>query len=151
MNNDIDINEFINDAQDDVPSADFIATPEGEYPMYVKPGSTKIVQGESDKGKWAMYTATAVVDDQAAREATNMENPTAKVRFFLDVNDSGALVKGTNRNVTLGKLLKATGQDRPGWSYAGIEGVNFRGKVKHIADKKDATRIAAEVVAFAKL
>jgi hypothetical protein len=147
----LDINQFINEANDAVPSADFVATPENEYAMYIKPGSTKIFDGESEKGgKYRLYTAQVVVDDEGARQATNLEQPTARIRMFLDVTETGSLAKGPNRNVKLGALLRATGQDRPGWTYGALEGVAFKGRVKHVPDNRDANRVNAEVVTFTR-
>lgn len=152
----LDIQSFIATAQDDVPSDQSVRVPEDEYSMFVKPGSIKLITGEGEKGRWAMFTASAVVDSPKAREATNLENPTARVRFFLDITEASTegniiLAKGANRNTMLGKLLKATGNDRPGWTYGAIEGVSFKGRVKHVVDKKNAERVDAEVVTYAKL
>ena len=152
----LDIQKFINQTQEDVPSDVSVLTPEGDYPMYVKPGSTKIIFGISEKGPWAMYTARVVVDDPAVRELTNLEAPGARVRLFLDVTEDSTeeqitLVKGANRNTALGKLLKATGNDKQGWTYGNIEGVPFKGKIVHKVDDRDATRKNVEVAAFAKL
>lgn len=151
----LDVQTFISNAQQEVPSADSIKVPEAEYSMFIKPGSTKIITGTGDKGLWAMYTANAEVDDVRAREVTNLEHPSARVRFFLDLAEGSTeekpiLATGANRNTTLGKLLKATGNDRQGWTYGGIEGVTFKGRVKHVADRRDANRVDAEVVTYAK-
>lgn len=152
MSTELDIQQFIDQANQDVPSDTRVITPEGDFPMYVKPGSTKMYEGVSEKnGKaWRLYTSTVIVDDPAVREATNLPEPTARVAFMLDLTDSGSLAVGTNRNTKLGQLLEATGNRKSGWTYAMIEGVPFKGKVIHKADKKDANRINAEVVAFAK-
>lgn len=151
----LDIQALIADAQADVPSDEFVLAPPSDYAMYVKPGSTKIVKGTSEKGPWYKFTAQAVIDDATAREATNMENPTARVGFFLDVvgeDDNGKpiLAKGVNKNVQLGRLLKATGTDKPGWTYTSPEGVPFKGRVVHVANK-DGSRMSAEVQAYSRL
>jgi hypothetical protein len=156
MSTELDIQQFIDQAQDEVPSDQAVRVPEDDYSMFLKPGSLKIITGTGEKGVWAMFTASAVVDSPKAREATNLENPTARVRFFLDVTEDSTeesirLVKGANRNVTLGKLLKATGNDRPGWTYGALEGVTFKGRVKHVVDRKNAERVDAEVVTYAKI
>ena len=150
MSTQVDVQEMINQANSEVPSDQRVIAPEGDYPMYVKPGSTKIVEGEKDGRVWKKYTAIAVIDDVAVREATNLDQPTARVQFFLDVNENGTLLIGTNRNTTLGKLLKATGNDKPGWSYGSIEGVTFKGRVAHTQDRSDSERQYAEVRNFAR-
>lgn len=151
-----DIDQLINDANDDVPSDQFVPTPAMDLAsMYVKPDSTKIVTGTKDGNVWAMYTSRVVVDEPSARDATNLEQPTASIRFFLDLAEGSTedhliLAKGTNRNTQLGRLLKATGQDKQGWTYAAIENVPFKGKIVHKPDRKNPERVNAEVVAFTK-
>ena len=147
----LDVESYINNQQSAVPSSQRVVTPEGEFPMYVKQGSTKIIEGVSDKGnKWRRYTAVAVIDDPNVREATNLETPTARIGFFLDIDENGDLLMGVNRNTTLGKLLKVTGNDKQGWSYGSIEGVSFKGRVKHSVDREDAEKKYADVVAFSR-
>lgn len=155
MTQELDIQQFINDAQDAVPSDQRVVSPAGEYSMYIKPGSTKIITGEGEKGLWAMYTAQAVIDSPEVREATNLENPSARVAFFLDITEASTkervvLAQGVNRNTRLGALLKATGNDKPGWSYGAIEGVSFVGKVVQKADKRNPEQLNAEVAAFTR-
>jgi hypothetical protein len=144
---------FLHEVQGEVFETEYSPVPEGEFPMAVKAGSTKIISGIGKDGEpYRLYTSRAVIDSEEARKATNLEAPTARIRFFLDLNEAGnGLASGKNKNVALGRLLKATGNDKSGWSYAAIEGVPFTGQVKHTADKNDASRVFADVVAFAKL
>ena len=144
---------FINEVQSGEFATEYTSVPENEYPMSVKQGSTKIITGTGKDGRpWTMYTARAVIDSEEARKATNLESPTARIRFFLDLNEAGTgLASGVNKNVQLGRLLKATRQPKDGCSYAAIEGVAFSGVVKHTPDKKDASRVFADVNAFAPL
>lgn len=147
-----DEDAFLADAQNEVFETDYVVVPEGEYSMSVKQGSTKIIAGEKDGRAWRRYTARVVIDDEKAREATNLQAPGAALRFFLDLNDAGsALASGTNKNIALGRLLKATGNANPGWSFKAIEGVPFKGHVKHVADRDDASKVYAEVDQFGPL
>lgn len=143
---------FLHEVQGEVFETEYSPVPEGEFTMQVKQGTSKVISGTGKDGNpYKMYTARAVIDSAEARAATNLEAPTARIRFFLDLSESGSLASGKNKNVTLGRLLKATGNDKQGWSYAAIEGVPFTGQVVHKADKQDATRVFAEVINFAKL
>lgn len=144
---------FLHEVQGDVFDTEYSPVPEGEFVVTVKPGSTKIINGNGKDGRpWRKYTARAVIDSEEARKATNLEAPTARIAFFLDLNEAGsALASGKNRNVDLGRLLKATGNDKAGWTYAAIEGIPFTGRVQHKPDPRDASRVFADVVAFAKL
>lgn len=144
---------FIHEVQDGQFDTEYTSVPEGDYTMSVKQGSTKIVNGIGKDGRnWRKYTARVAIDSPEAKAATNLEAPSARIAFFLDLNDAGtALASGKNKNVNLGRLLKATGNDHSGWNYAAVEGVPFLGTVKHTADKRDASRVFADVVSFAKL
>lgn len=145
---------FLNEAQEGYASFDtsFVVADEGDYTMSVKQGSTKIINGNKDGRNWRRYTARVIIDDAKAREKTGLEAPGAAIRFFLDLNEAGtALASGVNKNVNLNRLLVATGNAKPGWSFAAIEGVPFKGHVRHDVDKDDASKVFAEVDQFGPL
>src|SRR6476619_7832764 len=51
MTTELDIQSFIDDVQNDVPSDQRVMAPEGEYAMYIKPGSIKLITDVGDKGR----------------------------------------------------------------------------------------------------
>lgn len=146
---------FLNEAQEGYAQFDtaFVVADEGDYTMSVKQGSTKIINGVGKDGRnWRRYTARVVIDDADVRAKTGLEAPGAAVRFFLDLNEAGTvLASGVNKNVNLNRLLVATGNAKPGWSFAAIEGVPFVGHVKHEVSQDDASNKFAVVDAFAPL
>src|SRR5258708_40299053 len=116
---------FLHEVQGEVFETEYSPVPEGDFTMQVKQGSTKIINGTGKDGKaYRLYTARAVIDSAEARAATNLEAPTARVRFFLDLNEAGnALASGKNKNVAPGRLLKTTGNNKSGCSDAAIDGI----------------------------
>lgn len=110
---------------------EFTPVPEGEYIATV----TKVVarSGHSDKTDedWYSLDVSWHIDDDEVREATGMERPTARQSIFLDVGDGG-LELGKGKNVLLGRLREAVGQNGAGvWAPAMLEGTTAMVRVTH--------------------
>lgn len=70
----------------------------------------------------------------------------------LDLTPTGQFDNGPNKNVLLGQLREALGQNVPGWTPAALKGAGpVVGKVTHRSDKNDPNRKYAEIKKFAKL
>ena len=83
-----------------------------------------------------------------------MERISVKQSLFLDIDGSGALAFGANKNVKLGKLREALGQNNPGqsWNIQMLAGAGpLRIKVGSRPDKNDSTIIYNDVKATAAL
>jgi hypothetical protein len=74
------------------------------------------------------------------------------MRINLDFDDTGKLVNGPNRNVALGQLREALGQNKPGWTPQQLLGAGpFIGRVKHTSSKTNPEQKFAEVVKAGKI
>lgn len=72
------------------------------------------------------------VDDESVKEATGMEEPTVRQSIFLDVTPDGGLDMGKGKNIQLGRLREAVGQNGPDpWTPGMLEGAVARIKVEH--------------------
>lgn len=72
------------------------------------------------------------VDDEEAKEATGMEEPTVRQSVFLDVTSEGGLDMGKGKNIQLGRLREALGQNGPDpWTPDMLVGAVARIKVEH--------------------
>ena len=61
-----------------------------------------------------------------------MDEPTARQTIWLDVNEQGGLVFGKNKNVSLGKLRDALGQNTGApWSPTHLIGQPATVLIKH--------------------
>lgn len=116
--------------------------PEGLYPATIKTVQAKT--GESqDKNTgetrhWAALTVQASVEvGPDVMEALGREpgspNPVTSCMIFLDIDESGTgLAMGKNKNVKLGKLRDALGQNGPGaWTPSMMEGQPCKVQVGH--------------------
>jgi hypothetical protein len=118
---------------------------------YIKPGSLKFYDGTRDDGSpWRMISFYWTIDNPEQKEKTGLESPGAGQSFFLDLAADGkSLTSGPNRNVKLGAVRKALGQEGAPWNFAMLEGAGpARVKVIHSNDKNGNPR--AEVVAVTK-
>lgn len=82
---------------------------------------------------YTMIEVTWELLDDDARKVTANDHPTARQSIFVDTLASGALDFGKNKNVPLGRLRDAVGQNKSGkkWAPSHLMGQFARGVVKH--------------------
>lgn len=73
--------------------------------------------------------------------------------MFIDLSDTGALDVSKGKNVDLGKLRDAVGQNKtPGWKFSDLIGAGpVMVHIKHEKDKNDDTKKYARVVRVVKI
>jgi hypothetical protein len=74
-----------------------------------------------------------LIDDTSVRELTGMEEVLVSQTVWLDIDENtGLLAAGKNKNIKLGKLREAVGQNdgRP-WMPSMLEGQVVKIQVKH--------------------
>lgn len=100
------------------------------------------------------------IDDAQVSEITGIESPIVYQDIMLDILPGGGLAAGPGKNVNLGRLREALGQNKPGatWSPTMIQGQPARVVVKHrvweddsATNDEDRYRKIAEVKAVAKV
>lgn len=76
--------------------------------------------------------------DDALEAKMNMEKIIVRQGVFLDVEHDGRLMTGINKNVRLGRLREALGQNRPGqpWNFRMLKGA---GPVKITVTQRAST------------
>lgn len=108
-----------------------------------------------EQGHFTKFNCPILIDDDGVRKATGLERPQIIFSCNLDLDENGQLLWGPNKNIDLGKLRHATGQNNPGpWSVGQLRGAGpFMGKVAHREGKrKDGTNFKlAEIVRFAPI
>lgn len=83
--------------------------------------------------------------DESVAKRMNIEKPTARYSFLLEVDPKKGLEIGPAKNVRLGRLLEASGIHAKEWSLSMLEGTTCYGKIKHRADEDDPEIIYNEV------
>lgn len=90
-----------------------------------------------------------IVDEQEARDATGQDEPIIRQGVFLDIDSHGALEMGEGKNVNLGRVRAAIGQnDKKAWAPSMIIGAVCRGQITQRPDPKDAENIFNDVKAL---
>lgn len=143
-----DPDNFMNSSTEEASDTQYVQVPEGEYPASIAAVTPRTTQ----TGK-ALLSIQWKVDSEEAREATGMAEPTVYGTIWLDLKEDGSLDMSRGKNVGLGKLRDALGQNAPGkpWSPGMLIGGVAKIKIAHSIDRRDNVTINAEVKAVAKL
>ena len=127
-----------------------LVCPEGEYRAVVDDGD-KAITARSFPGKdgkpdsHQMQVLFSILDD-SAKLAVKRDKCLVPNSIWLDVNENGDLDLSEGRNVGIGRLRKALGQNDGSWNPGMMKGKGpVMVKVSHRADPKDPTIKYAEV------
>lgn len=139
---------FLNTEANEANSTEYTPVPEGEFTASIKSIKPRVL---SD-GR-AVLDVNWIVDDEAARQETGMAEPSVRQTLWLDVTDAGGLDFGRGKNVGLGRLREAVGQNQSGkpWAPGMLVGQVAKVKVSHSIDKRDGKTIQADVKAVLPL
>jgi hypothetical protein len=145
-----DPNVFMNAFTTDANDTQYIQVPEGEFQATIDKIEAKVVGQETPRPILNVLWKTS---DPEVQNATGRAENTVRQTIWLDVTDGGGLDFGRGKNVGLGKLRDALGQNKPGasWGPGMMVGGVARIKVKHSIDKRDGVTINAEVSGVTKL
>lgn len=154
-----DPNAFMNTPADPLPTA-YEVIPEGEYQMILdsdpKMLEVRKVEGVSSKSgdPYLFYQIelSCLVLDEKVKAKLGRDKVTARMRINLDLDDNGKLNAGPNKNVALGQLREALGQNKTGWTPQQLLGAGpFIGRIKHQASRTNPEVKFAEVVKAGKI
>lgn len=108
-----------------------VPVPEGEHLCQIRELSFK--DGSTQEGKpWVQLTMKAAVLDPNVAQEMGVDEAFLYHRIFLDVTEDQQLATGTNKNVELGKLRTAAGQNGDGeWSLGELQGAEVGFVVEH--------------------
>lgn len=141
-----DPEQFMNASVSDANATQYTPVPEGDFQASI----ASVTPRTTGTGK-ALLSIGWKVDDEAARAATGMAEPMVYQTVWLDITESGGLDTGKGKNVGLGKLREAVGQNQAGqpWSPGMLIGQVALIKVGHSIDRRDNVTVQAEVKAVA--
>ena len=139
---------FLNTETDSANSSTYTPVPEGEFNA-----SIKVIKPRVLTDGRAVLDVTWTVDDEVARNETGMAEPSVRQTLWLDTTESGGLDFGKGKNVGLGRLREAVGQNQAGkpWAPGMLVGQVAKVKVGHSIDKRDGVTINADVKAVLPL
>jgi hypothetical protein len=137
-----DPNAFLNAETTESNATTYIPVPENEHLANIKAIKPRVLTD----GR-AVLDVNWIVDTDEARDATGMAEPMVRQSIWLDLTEGGGLDFGKGKNVQLGKLREAVGQNASGrpWNPGMLIGQVAKIKVAHSIDKRDGETIQAEV------
>lgn len=140
-----DPDNFMSTQVTEASSTTYEPIPEGEYNAVIK----EVKPRSTESGK-VILDVTWSIDDQAVKDKTGLADPTTRQSIFLDLTPSGGLDASRGKNIQLGRLREALGQNENGkpWSPAQLLGNVARVTLKH---RMYEGNIYADVKGVAKL
>lgn len=123
--------------------------PPGEYRMAVDDFTSEAITitefeyrrgpNTGKKGKMVKFNCPIIVLDDKVASKLGVDKVVIRQQFILDVDENNQLVFGTNKNIGLGQLRDAVGQNQPGpWGIPNLRNSKpFVGKVIHREYKRD--------------
>ena len=140
---------FMNQTIDSPMSIDWELPPEGYFQAMVDDFDTSekfFRRGSSDKGPWVIFNCPFSILDPAVLAKLGRDKVVVRGGWFLEF-DGAALSTDKSKNVMIGRLRNALGQNSGTWSLPMLKGAGpVMVQVKHRADKNDPEKKYAEVV-----
>lgn len=120
--------------------------PEGAYRAQIRPVEARHFRNFQSEKTGESYTMFAplweILDDSVRMDLEREHVYVESNGMFLDLDETGALDTGRGKNVDLGRLRLAVGQnEKPGWKFTDLNEQIATVRVAHIKDKNsDVTR-----------
>lgn len=129
-----------------------IPIPPGEYKAQITKVNARRIAKDGQEPRVVVDILWEVLDDNV-KKVTGLDKPIAKQGIFLDVTPNGGLDMGKGKNVQLGKLRDALGQNRDGrpWNFKMLAGAIATIKIDNRADESDPTILYNDVKSVGKL
>lgn len=126
-----DVNNFMNASFNESNSTQSVPVPEGEYTAAIREADD-LKMRTTEKGS-VILDVKWTLDAPELKDVTGYDTNTVRQSIFLDTTEAGGLDFGRGKNMQLGRLREALGQNVPGqpWSFASLVGGVARITVKH--------------------
>lgn len=135
-----DLDSFMNATVDAPMETSFPVCPEGEWP-FIFDGDPKMLEVKNIKGiskntgnpyDFHQMELVALCQSDKVKADMGRDKVLVRLRVNLDFDPSGRLATGVGKNIILGQVRDALGQNTPGWSPRQLLGAGpFIGRVKH--------------------
>ena len=139
---------FLQTEVEEANSTEYVPFPEGEHLSSIK--DVKIRMIEPKDGGESRPVMDVVFNSQSPEVIEALENPeggNVRMTCFLDITASGGLDMGKGKNVVLGRLREAIGQNTPGkpWNPLHMVGSPVMINVVHTASNRGDGSVFANV------
>lgn len=145
-----DPNKFLSETVTEPMESRMSPVPEGEYPAIIEDVDLREVRGYDHLV--GLDLTWRITDENIAREL-GRDTVTVRQSMLLEVDSSGGLATGPGKNIKLGAVREAVGQNEPGaWAIGNLKGAGpALVRVRHRPDKNDPETVYSEVVRVGKI
>lgn len=146
-----DPDTFLSTTYKETTDTKLIPVDEGEFMCQATKVAAKKITAKTGLDYYVLEVSWQVLDEDQKKK-TGLEKPMARQSMFLELNESGNLDMSKGKNVDLGRLREALGQNsstKP-WAPSHIVGMTAYCKVKHDVDQENPEIIRNRVVAVSK-
>lgn len=129
LNSPFDMDAFMNSADETAAvDTEYRPIPQGKYMAVIEKVDGRRTEKQDEKtGEMRAYTNLDVtwnIQDEQVKVELQREKVTVRQGIFLELNPQGKIDTGPGKNVPLGRLRAALGQNQPGvWSPKMMEGM----------------------------
>lgn len=115
----------------------FTSVPEGEYDAYIDDVKARTVRNR-EGNEVPVLDVVLLIPDEEVKSLLALERVTVTDSIFVDFDSNGAIATGTNKNLRLGQLRDAVGQNKSGkeWMPLMLKGTGPV-KIKIVQGKPD--------------
>jgi hypothetical protein len=151
-----DADAFMNTQLDEAMATQLSSVPEGEYVAMVGDFDSSAFKTITTKnGPRAVLEIPFPIQDEALKVKLGREQVTHRETYWLDfIPGTGQLDSGPDKNVRLGQLRNALGQNVKGipWSPSMLKGMGpLRIVIKTTSDKTDPEKKYTNITKYAKI
>lgn len=138
---DFNAEEFLSSAVGGAMSTETIQCPEGVYKAQLQPiGKDNFRRFTSGDATYTTFEPSWEILDDDVRAQLDRDRVFVRQSIFLDFDENGALDTSKGKNVDLGRLRAAVGQNEDAeWSFSMLNDVLAQVRVKHQKDKNSDT------------
>lgn len=140
--------QFLGTQTDTAGETKFFPVPVGEWTGQCTKCDARQFTSEKNGNTYTVLEYTWEVTDQAVKDETRLERPTVRQSVFVDLTPAGGLDFGRNKNIQLGRLRAAVGQNKDGraWAPTHIVGQMAKLKVSHRPDNNGDPQAQVDTV-----
>lgn len=148
-----DANTFMSNTMDKPLETEYTMVPIGEYQATIDDFDStafeviefeyKSGEKKGTPGKMTKVTLPFVIQDDRVKNELQRDKVIVAKQLILDLADDGmTLATGPNKNIELGRIRAAAGQDKGPWSIANLRGAGpLMVKVAHVEySRKDGSK-----------
>jgi hypothetical protein len=148
-----DPDTFMQQTVDAPLETEFKICPAGEYPSMIDDFDSSAFEQidfeykkgarAGEPGTMTKFNCPFVINDDRAKQELGRDKVIVYATLLLDIDENGGIATGQNKNVKLGQIREAVGQNQAGsWSVAQLRGAGpLMVKVEHIEfQRKDGTK-----------